>query len=247
VITAHSLLLRRAGSRLRRRSPGGLILDLDDTLYPRERFVLGGLAAVASHVASRYAVSADAAFATMLRVWAGPDRGHELQALCAAHAIPGGAIPELIAVFRDHQPALRLEPGVIAALQDLRRAGWQTAVLTNGLPSVQAGKVAALDLAQYVDHVLYAETCAPGGKPAAAAFTAALRRLELPAESCICVGDDPVCDILGARRAGMRTVRVVRAGVTVVPAEEADALVDRFDDVPLAVASLQEMVALDVA
>ena len=39
----------------------GLILDLDDTLYPRERFVRSGFAAVARHVAAAHGVPADAA------------------------------------------------------------------------------------------------------------------------------------------------------------------------------------------
>jgi putative hydrolase of the HAD superfamily len=247
VIAGQTSLRHYGTARSRRRLPGGLIVDLDDTLYPRDRFVLGGLAVVARHVAARYAVSADAAFATMLRVFAGPERGRELQALCAAHAIPGGVIPELIALFRDHRPSLQLAPTVVDTLASLRRDGWRIAVLTNGLPSVQAKKAAALDLARHVDHVVYAEAYAPIGKPAPAAFAAALRRLDLLPESCIVVGDDPVCDIRGAHRAGMRAVRVARPGIAVLPGEEADAIVDRFADVPLAVASLQEMVTIDVA
>jgi putative hydrolase of the HAD superfamily len=105
--------------------------------------------------------------------------------------------------------------------------------------------VAALDLARHVDHVLYAEQHAPGGKPAPAAFEAAVARLGLPAEWCLAVGDDPVNDIEGARRAGLRAIQVRRAGVAV--RHDADAFIEAFDDLPAVAASLIEQVAADVA
>ena len=61
----------------------------------------------------------------------------------------------------------------------LRSAGWRTALLTNGDPSVQAGKVRALGLEALVDHVVYASEHAPGGKPAREPFVEVLRRLQV--------------------------------------------------------------------
>ena len=185
----------------------GLIFDLDDTLYPRERYVRSGLAAVAQHVESHYGIPSDLAFTEMLKA---EDSRLAFQALGAAFDLPVDVNTELVAVFRNHSPMLWLFHDADAILRELRQRGWALAVLTNGLPSVQAAKVAALGLHELVDHVIYAAEHCPEGKPNPAAFHEALRRLELPAHQVVMVGDDAVCDIDGARAVGLRTIRIAR-------------------------------------
>jgi putative hydrolase of the HAD superfamily len=239
------LVMGDANAPLRRHARGGLIVDMDDTLYPREQFVVSGFGAVARYVARAYDVSREAAFATLTRAHGGPQRGREFQTLCHAHHLPLSIVGELIDVFREHRPSLSLAAGVEQTLKALRCDGWRIAILTNGLPSVQASKVAALDLPRIVDHVLYAECHARGGKPAVAAFQAALQRLALPAESCLCVGDDVVCDIYGAHGAGIRAIQLVPK--TGTADASADAVIHAFEDLPVAAASLVNLVTIDVA
>jgi putative hydrolase of the HAD superfamily len=125
--------------------------------------------------------------------------------------------------------------------------GWRLAILTNGLPPVQSAKVAALALAPMVDHVIYAEAVARGGKPDPAAFSEALNRLDLSAERCVAVGDNPLTDIMGARAAGLRTIRVARPDVTVPPGCEADLVIDAIETLPRVAGGLLETVTFDAA
>jgi putative hydrolase of the HAD superfamily len=223
----------------------GLIFDLDETLYPRETFVRSGLAAVAKHVEGTHGIPADDAFNVMVRARAQGQEGVELQALSGRFDLSNRLTGELVDVFRRHRPSLWLSHDVSATLQRLRREGWHLAVLTNGLPSVQKGKVAALHLERMVDHVIYAEDVVAGGKPSAASFRAALAKLRVTPQQCVCVGDDPVCDIAGARAVGIRTIRLARPGV-VPPAEaEADLVIGSLRDVPSAAASLLAQVTAD--
>ena len=183
----------------------GLIVDLDDTLYPHEAFVHSGLMAVARHVEETSGVTAMDAFAVMTA--ARRERGgQELQALCAHCGWPEDLVAELLAVYRGHLPNLHLPRASAEALTQLRRDRWRIVVLTNGLPLVQRAKVRALGIGPLVDAVIYAEEHATGGKPAAAAFRAALNALDLPASHCVCVGDDIVCDVAGAKAHGIRTI-----------------------------------------
>ena len=195
----------------RRRTARGLILDLDDTLYPRELYVQSGLMAVARHVQETRGIAAMDAFAVMAEARRQGQAGRELQALCAAFRIPGESLASLVEVFRTHRPLLRLPKETVRTLVALRAAGWRMVVLTNGLPRVQRAKVLSLGLWAFVDDVIYAEEHADGGKPAVATFRVALSRLALPARSCVCVGDDPACDIAGATAMGLATVLVGRA------------------------------------
>jgi putative hydrolase of the HAD superfamily len=230
----------------RRRARRGLIIDLDDTLYPRASFVRSGLAAVARHLQREHGIAAADAYAVMTRATARGQAGAELQAVCARFALPSTEIPALVGVFRTHRPTLFLPAETTAVLQALRVQGWATAILTNGLPSVQFRKVAALGAATLVDDVIYAEEHAPQGKPAAASFRAALRALDLEPGDCVCVGDDPARDVRGARTLGIATIRLARPGVAVT-ADDADLVIDSLSMLPQAAALLLTKVTADVA
>jgi len=225
----------------------GLIVDLDDTLYDREQFVHSGLMAVARHVQEHRAVSAMDAFAAMTVARRNGAAGRELQALCARFGWADDEVPPLVDVFREHRPVLRLPGETVRALSQVRADGWRIVVLTNGLPCVQRGKVSALGLGAFVDAVVYADEHAPGGKPARAAFRAALATLSLPADRCVCVGDDPARDIAGAQAMGIRTVWV-NAGLEAPSSGlEPDAQIASIGDLPLVLAELMEMVKSDAA
>jgi putative hydrolase of the HAD superfamily len=233
-------------------SPGapirGLIIDLDDTLYPREQFVRSGFAAVAKYIEALHGLSASLVSETLDRAYESGSRGREFQALCATHALSPSLIPGLVKVVRMHRPVLRLAAGAASALHTLRAVGgWRVVILTNGLPSVQRSKVAALGLAARVDDVVYAEEHAPGGKPSPAVFAEALRRLDLAPSRCVCAGDDPICDIAGARALHLRTVRLARREVLVDAAAEADAVIHTLRELPRVVSELLPASTIDVA
>jgi putative hydrolase of the HAD superfamily len=226
----------------------GLIVDLDDTLYEREQFVHSGLMAVGRYVQEHRPVSAIDAFAAMTAARRNGAAGRELQVLCARFGWSEDEVQLLLEVFREHRPMLRLPGETVTALSQVRADGWRIVVLTNGLPRVQRAKVSALGLGAFVDAVVYAEEHAPGGKPARAAFRAALARLSLPPERCVCAGDDAACDIAGAQAMGIRTVWLTPeldgvVGSGPVP----DAQIASIGDLPMALTELMKMVKSDAA
>jgi putative hydrolase of the HAD superfamily len=210
----------------------GIIFDLDDTLYRRADFVRSGFDAIARYVSHSWRCDGDAAYATLIAAHADGRKGREFQALCQEHRLPQSLVSTLTKVFRRHQPALELDAGVGQMLEIFRRDGWRLAVLTNGAPDVQRRKVAALGLEPLVDAVIYAEEHALGGKPHPAAFHAALERLGVPASRCLCIGDDPVCDIAGARSRGLRTIRMMVPGASPTLSVEADAVAASIAELP---------------
>ena len=208
----------------------GMILDLDDTLYPRAEFMRSGFEAVAQYVAHSWRVERDAVLFTLSVAHTTGLKGREFQFVCEEHRLPLSVVPAMVEVFRAHQPSLVLDIEVRRALRTLRRDGWTLAVLTNGDPGVQRKKVTALGLEPFVDHVIYAEEHAPGGKPDPAVFELALNRLQVSASRCVAVGDDPVRDIGGAAAVGLRTIQLLAAATT--GRVEADAVVSAFVEVP---------------
>lgn len=214
------------------------IFDLDDTLYPRQHFVFSGFAAVSRHVERQWGVSSVQAFLALCRASMAGRRGLELQALCDTMPVPPAAIPALIDVMREHAPSLTLPDETRGVLTHLRQAGWRIGILTNGLPAVQARKVAALRLADLVDAVVYAEAHAVGGKPARAAFEAALAATGATVDRAVFVGDDLRCDVYGARQHGLRTIRVRGACGLPPLGDDAHVVVARMGEVPGALEDL---------
>jgi putative hydrolase of the HAD superfamily len=186
-----------------------LIFDLDDTLYPLRQFALSGFRAVASHLAAVAGLEECEVFQTLTDARANGGLGREFQICFAHYGLSATLLPATLSVFRNHHPNLRLplaSRNVLAAL----RSEWRLAILTNGVPAIQARKVRALGVDMLVDAVVYA--CAVGngcGKPSPEAFLEAAARLDCPLDRTVMVGDDPHCDIDGASRVGMKAIHVV--------------------------------------
>lgn len=215
-----------------RREPKAVIFDLDDTLYPLRRFVHSGFAAVADHLEQTWRVNRREALSVMARASRWTSRGLELQ-VCVTHfGLSLSLVPELVTVFRQHAPSLRLPRASRAALEALR-ADWYLGVVTNGLPDLQARKVDALGLRPLVDGIVYANEFGGGrGKPEREPFLVAAHRLGVAPERVVFVGDDARCDVFGAGRAGMKTIHITRHRRSAVPACVADATLSTLADVP---------------
>jgi putative hydrolase of the HAD superfamily len=210
-----------------------LVFDLDDTLYPERRFALSGYAAVSAHVAARYDVSRSRAFGLLRRELVAGRRAQSFQVLADRLHLPETIVFEWRDIYRDHEPQLRL-PAATRAVLSAARASWKLAVLTNGIPAIQRRKVAVLGLSSLVDAVIYAHEIGEG-KPDPAVFLAACSAVDVPAGASVMTGDNPWCDVDGARRAGLRAIRI-RRGLHAAVAEgetgPADVTVRHIGEVP---------------
>ncbi len=135
-------------------------------------------------------------------------KGRSSRSCAPSNDCPLSVVPMLVQTFRRHRPSIVLQPAVRTILQKLRCDGWRIGILTNGDPGVQRRKVEALGLELLVDCVVFAEEHAPHGKPDRAHFSS---RAAAAASSraCLNVGDDPLCDVMGAHAAGLKAIRVL--------------------------------------
>ncbi len=215
-----------------------IVFDLDDTLYRERRFALGGYGAVAALVEQQFGVRRRQGFATLARALRRGHRAQAFQQFCTRYGLPPCCIPTWVDAYRRHAPRLRLPQATRDVLGALRPA-WRSAILTNGLRDVQAAKVRALGVDALVDVVLFADDF-DGGKPSAAPFLEVLARLGTDPATTVFVGNDPVLDIAGACRVGLRTILLDRTGRLQRgrDATAADLVVASIRDVPAAAASL---------
>src|ERR1700750_263267 len=85
-----------------------ILFDLDDTLYPRRRFVLSGFRAVATCGQQSTGMDACRVFDLLSRLSRGTAAGRELQICLERLRLPGITVSELVDVIRTHPPAIRL-------------------------------------------------------------------------------------------------------------------------------------------
>jgi phosphoglycolate phosphatase len=122
------------------------------------------------------------------------------------HTIPDGRLAEDLACYRAHHPGVmvaltQLLPGAAALLLGLRRIGKKIGLCSNKPRLFSQHLLQHLDIASCFDVVLGPEDV-PRPKPAPDMLLAALKRLGLPREQVLYIGDMTV-DIQTARSAGV--------------------------------------------
>jgi len=180
------------------------LVDMDDTLFEERDFVLSGFQAVANFMA-KWAIEPEEAEAALRRRFTDVGRGqvfdHVLR-FFLGEADPE-RVQELVRVYREHTPRIAFYAGVADKLKRLRCQG-RVVIVTDGLPSMQAQKVAALGLARLADQVVYCwATNTPKPDPRA------LTGIVTPGDpDAVLIGDDPDRDLALAAALGIDAIRV---------------------------------------
>lgn len=164
-----------------------LLVDMDDTLVDR---------AATAHrwVDSRLAPVRRPAHAVLdlLIGW------------CEAHRF----VSRLAALYERREPrSYRLEEGSREALEEVRRAGWTIAVITNGNRRTQPAKIASAGIAPLVDAIVISSH-EGFAKPDPRVFRLAAERAGARLEEAWVIGDDLRQEIAGAAKLGLRSVWV---------------------------------------
>ncbi|MBM7807189.1 putative hydrolase of the HAD superfamily [Geodermatophilus bullaregiensis] len=203
--------------------PLGVVVDLDDTLYPQAAYLAGAAEAVGAAAAAAGLDGARVHAALRRELAAGSDTGGTIDRALLAAGVPAGEVPghvpALVSAFTAHAPGvLAPYPGVVEALTALAEA---TAVgcLTDGNPAVQAAKVAATGLGPLLGSVVV--TDALGGraarKPVPAGLLELAGRLGVPADRLLVIGDRPGKDVAVAAAVGARAIRVRQGEYAAAP------------------------------
>jgi putative hydrolase of the HAD superfamily len=136
-------------------------------------------------------------------------------AAAAIFPVPDPLFQALVAHY-GRAGAWRIAPGARSLLRGLRARGMRLAVVSNFDSRIE-GILEGLGLTPLLDAIAFS-SAAGTAKPAPGIFRQALATLGVRPTEAVHVGDDPIADIAGARRAGldaiwMRHGRTGRAGV----------------------------------
>jgi putative hydrolase of the HAD superfamily len=214
-----------------------LVFDLDDTLYLERDFVLSGFGAVERWLRSERGVEGFGERAG--RLFAKGARGHIFDAVLVELGLDAAAVEveHLVAIYREHEPAIALLPDAIATLA---WAGprFQLGLITDGYAAVQARKIRALGLDAHIPcRIVTDEWGRECWKPSPEPYRRVMRHFPGPEAGYVYVGDNPRKDFLAPRALGWRTVRIRRAGgehagYAAAAEEEAEHEIASLDELP---------------
>ena len=190
---------------------GGLVFDVDDTLYLERDYVLSGFRCVGQHLHSTLGVEGftDRAWRRFLNGGRNDIFDRTLEDLGAE--FNARLIAELVEVYRNHVPDIELLPDSRRCLEAVRSSGIAMGIVTDGPSSSQHAKIKALGLEHYAEVVVVTADLGPGrSKPHLAPFQAVQQRLGMEGPFLTYVADNPTKDFLAPARLGWRTLRVRR-------------------------------------
>jgi len=188
-----------------------IVFDLDNTLYDQKLFNLGAFGDVSDYVSKRFYVGRKKTYNALSREWlANPDSPRLFDKILPSVGVHGADIGRIVGVFHGHTPKLKLYPGAKDVLSKLKSC-YALGLLTDGTPSMQRRKIAALRLEKMFDKiVLTAESGRGRPKPDKASYKRVLRLLMVRPDEAVYIGDNPKVDFRSAKKIGMATIRIMK-------------------------------------
>lgn len=188
-----------------------IVFDLDDTLYPEHAYVQSGFRAVAAWAERQFGVPSESGSAMLQGLFAFGVRGDTFNRWLESWGLLSDEhLSQAVQVYREHRPVISPYPEVNELLPRLHN-GYRLGLVSDGYLEVQRNKWTSLGLGAYFDSVVFSDELGRDAwKPSPQPFLALLKKLCVSGEQAVYVADNPRKDFLGARSAGMRTIRVRR-------------------------------------
>ncbi len=144
----------------------------------------------------------------------------------------------LSAASHQYENAICAQAHVLDAAADtldtLRSQGYKIGLLSNTMFTGQAhiADLKRFGLVEYFDTMLFSADAAKW-KPNATPYLQVANELGIAAEAAVFIGDDPVNDILGGQRAGMRSIHIKSSDrFRPLPDVKADAQITSLTELP---------------
>jgi putative hydrolase of the HAD superfamily len=190
-----------------------VVFDLDDTLYDEIEYCKSGFTAVAEFLAELpQAPPAERIFAALWEQFTGGNHRSTFNAALDELEISydDKLIAELVNVYRNHIPTLKLPKDSRDVLRELRKK-YTLALITDGFLPGQKLKVQSLGIEKYFKCIIYTEQLGREfWKPSPAGFEKIIQTLNVKPENTVYIADNEKKDFIAPNKLGFLTVQLIR-------------------------------------
>lgn len=190
-----------------------IIFDMDDTLFFEKDYVFSGFKEISIYLNSKFGLNEEASYSFLKERFMKHGRKKIFNYLIDKNFEKFKTtninilIKDLVEIYRNHKPAIKLNPIIINVLKKVRKKKFKIIIATDGLAIMQKNKFLALGLDKLVDNIIFCwDINAP--KPSKKCFETAAKGAGVNIKDCIIVGDHPIYDIVPARMLGCKAYRI---------------------------------------
>ena len=215
---------------------GAVIFDLDNSLFDEKKFIIAAYRNIAEYLAKLCDQSKKELFEKLFSMFLTKTSMYPrlFDDFIEEIGLKQEVLSELIKIYASTKVDLKPYPGAENILQNLKSQGIKLCLVTNGNIETQKNKIRQLGLTKYFDSIIYARKMGKGKeKPNPKVYSKALHLLFAKSEETFCVGDNPYTDFLGAKKLGIRTIRLLQGefrNVRLTPEYEATITVKNLNE-----------------
>ncbi len=210
-----------------------IFFDLDNTLYDNKQYFLGAFKDISNYLSKKYSISQEKVYKNLIMLWqektsAYPYLFNDLLEISGIKN--GGLVEKIVRIFNKYKGNLKPYSGVIATLQELKKRGYKLGIITDGNAKRQKRKIKLLGIKNFFDVIIYTKKIA--SKPSEKPFLAAVKKMKINPENFFYVADSPLVDFKGAKKIGMKTIRILRGEFKNIPKNKyIDFEINRFGNI----------------
>lgn len=194
-----------------------IIFDLDNTLYDVGQYFSGAFKEIAKYLSDKFHVPEPEIYKKLTALWTEKTSmyPHLFDDLLDIY---NGAneIRDVIKIFNNYNGELTPYQDVVPTLKELRKRNYKLGIITDGDIERQKRKIKLLRLADYFDVIILAKEL-DSKKPSEIPYKEAVNKLNIAPIKSVYTGDNPLLDFEGAKKMGMRTIRILRGEFITIP------------------------------
>lgn len=187
-----------------------IVLDMDETLYDEQTFVLSSFRDVSKYMRQQWGVPSVAAFRMMCEELNVRGRGKVFDVVLKNYGVfSKHNVRQCLSVYRAHKPKIQLLPDAQRLLRRFKK--YPLYVLSDGNPRVQRNKARALGLYTQVKQVVLTwQYGRDKSKPNPFCFFRICKLEHVSPENIVYISDDPHKDFVNIKPLGFYTIRIKR-------------------------------------
>ena len=189
-----------------------VIFDLDNVLFNEQDYIDAAYREIATFLSKHYHLPEEQVYQKLLNELRKKTTlyPHLFNDIIADFGLDKAILPYILKIYANTTVNIEPFPSAELLLKTLKKQKIKLGLLTNGNVETQRNKVRLLRIKKYFDTIKYAsKNGKEDEKPNPKVYSITLKTLGSKPEETICIGDNPYTDFWGAKKLGIRTVRLL--------------------------------------